>query len=161
MPPIAEISGNMCSQLHVSSPPWEEIKVPQARLPERLVVTTRKKCGLLKFGRNLGAQLRDLTAFVSYQTFVRWIRFAETSNAEKQAAAARKLGRPRTADDIRELSLKLPRGNSWDCTRILGELRKQGMKSVSWQTVKLFPKDHDIDPRPKRGNESWEARLSR
>ncbi|MFN5904487.1 MAG: hypothetical protein ACK5A3_00410, partial [Planctomyces sp.] len=95
------------------------------------------------------------------QTFVRWIRFAETSNAEKQAAAARKLGRPRTADDIRELSLKLPRENSWDCTRILGELRKQGMKSVSWQTVKMIPKDHDIVPRPKRGNESWEARLSR
>lgn len=161
MPPTAEISGNMCSHLHVSSPPWEEIKVPQARLPERLVVTTRKKCGLLKFGRNLGAQLRDLTAFVSYQTFVRWIRVAETSNAEKQAAAARKLGRPRTADDIRELSLKLPRGNNWGCTRILGELRKQGMKSVSWQTVKVISKDHDIDPRPKRGNESWEARLSR
>ncbi|MCE2797780.1 MAG: hypothetical protein LW816_20850 [Planctomyces sp.] len=119
MVPTAEISGNMCSQLHVSSPPWEENKVPRARLPERLVVTTRKKCGLLKFGR------------------------------------------PRTADDIRELSLKLPRGNSWDCTRILGELRKQGMKSVSWQTVKMIPKDHDIDPRPKRGNESWEARLSR
>jgi hypothetical protein len=79
---------------------------------------------LLKFGRKLGVQLRDLISIVSYQTFVQWIREKEASHAEKTAAATRKPGRPRTPDDIRELVLKLARENEWGYTRILGELRK-------------------------------------
>ena len=98
---------------------------------------------------------------VSYQTFVRWIREKEASHAEKQAASARKSGRPQTTDDIQELVLRLARENSWGSTRILGELRKRGIKSVSRQTVKMILKEHDIDSGPQRGKGSWEARLRR
>ena len=104
----------------------EENKILRARLSERLVATPQEKRRLLKFGRKLGVQLRDLISIVSYQTFVRWIRENEASHAEKKAASTRKPGRPRTPNDIRELVLKLARENSWGYTRILGELRKLG-----------------------------------
>ena len=113
---------------------------------------------LLKFGRKLGVQLRDLTSIVSYQSFVRWIREKEASHAEKKASA-RKPGRPRTPDDIRELVLKLARENDWGYTRILGELRKLGIKSVSRQTVKMILKEHGIDSGPQRGKGPWDEFL--
>ncbi len=137
----------------------EENKILRARLPERLVATPQEKRRLLKFGRRLGVQLRELISIVSYQTFVRWIRQKEASHAEKKAASARKPGRPRTPDEIRELVLKLARENEWGYTRILGELRKLGIKSVSRQTVKMILKEHDIDPGPKRGKGSWDEFL--
>ncbi|MCE2797886.1 MAG: hypothetical protein LW816_21395, partial [Planctomyces sp.] len=57
--------------------------------------------------------------------------------------------------------LKLARENDWGYTRILGELRKLGIKSVSRQTVKMILKEHGIDSGPQRGKGSWEARLRR
>jgi putative transposase len=137
----------------------EENKILRARLPERLVATPQEKRRLLKFGRKLGVKLRDLISIVSYQTFVRWIREKEASHAEKKATSTRKPGRPRTPDDIRDLVLKLARENSWGYTRILGELRKLGIKSVSRQTVKMILKEHGIDPGPKRGKGSWDEFL--
>ena len=113
----------------------EENRILRARLPERLVATPQEKRRLLKFGRKLGVQLRDLISIVSYQSFVRWIREKEASHAVKNASA-RKPGRPRTPDDIRELVLKLAREN-----------------------VKMILKEHDIDPGPKRGKGSWDEFL--
>ncbi len=55
--------------------------------------------------------------------------------------------------------LKLARENSWGYTRILGEHRKLGIKSVSRQTVKMILKEYDIDPGPKRGKGSWDEFL--
>ena len=95
----------------MTQPLKEENKILRARLPQRLVATPQEKRRLLKFGRKLGVQLRDLISIVIYQTFVRWIREKEASHAEKKAAATRKPGRPRTPDDIRELVLKLARDN--------------------------------------------------
>ena len=135
----------------------EENKILRARLPQRLVATPQERRRLLKFGRKLGVQLRDLISIVSYQTFVRWIREKEAAHTAKQTS--RKPGRPRTPDEIRELVLKLARENSWGYTRILGELRKLGIKSVSRQTVKVILKENGIDPGPKRGKGSWDEFL--
>ena len=137
----------------------EENKILRTRLPQRLVATPQEKRRLLKFGRKLGVQLRDLISIVSYQAFVRWIREKEAAHTAKQPS--RKPGRPRTPEEIRELVLKLARENDWGYTRILGELRKLGIKSVSRQTVKVILKENSIDPGPKRGKGSWEARLGR
>lgn len=124
----------------------EENRILRARLPERLVATSEEKRRLLKVGRKLGVQLRNLISIVSYQTFVRWIREKEKSHAENQTASKRTPGRPRTPDEIRELVLKLARENSWGYTRILGELRKLGIRSISRQTVKVILKENGIDP---------------
>lgn len=125
------------------------------------MATVQEKRRLLKVGRKLGVQLRNLISIVTYQTFVRWIREKEVSHAEKTTASDRKPGRPRTPDEIRELVLKLARENTWGYTRILGELRKLGIRNISRQTVKMILKEHDIDPGPQRGKGSWEARLRR
>lgn len=112
---------------------------------------------MLKFGRKLGVHLRDLISIVSYQTFVRWIREKAVAHTAKQNS--RKPGRPRTPEDIRELVLKLARENSWGYTRILGELRKLGIKGISRQTVKVILKENGIDPGPNRGKGSWDEFL--
>ena len=135
----------------------EENKILRARLPQRLVATPQERRRLLKFGRKLGVQLRELISIVSYQTFVRWIREKEAAHIAKQTS--RKPGRPRTPDEIRDLVLKLARENEWGYTRILGELRKLGIKSVSRQTVKVILKENGIDPGPKRGKGSWDEFL--
>lgn len=137
----------------------EENRILRARLPERLVATPQERRRLLKVGRRLGVQLKELISIVSYQTFRRWIREAEESHTSKQTTTKRKPGRPRTPDDIRELVLKLAKENSWGYTRILGELRKLGINSISRQTVKVILKENNIDPGPKRGKGTWDEFL--
>ena len=58
----------------------------------RQVATPQEKRRLLKVGRKLGVQLRDLISIVSNQTFVRWIREKEAAHTAKQNS--RKPGRP-------------------------------------------------------------------
>ena len=137
----------------------EENRILRARLPERLVATDQEKRRLLRFGKKLGQQLKELISIVTYQSFLRWVREAEAAHAAKKATPKRKPGRPRTPDEIRELVLRLAKENSWGYTRILGELRKLGIKSISRQTVKVILKENDIDPGPKRGKGTWDEFL--
>ncbi len=81
------------------------------------------------------------------------------AHTAKKATPKRKPGRPRTPDEIRELVLRLAKETSWGYTRILGELRKLGIKSISRQTVKVILKENDIDPGPKRGKGTWDEFL--
>jgi putative transposase len=83
----------------------------------------------------------------------------EALTAKKVAKPKRKPGRPRTPDDIRELVLRLARDNSWGYTRILGELRKLGIKSISRQKVTVILKENNIDPGPKRSKGTWDEFL--
>jgi len=136
----------------------EENRNLRARLPKRLVATPQEQRRLLKVGRRLGAQLKELISIVSYQTFARWVRDVETTHAAKPSTAKRKPGRPRTSDEIRNLILKLARENSWGYTRILGELRKLGI-TISRQTVKVILKENGIDPGPNRGKGTWDEFL--
>jgi putative transposase len=55
--------------------------------------------------------------------------------------------------------LKLARENSWGYTRILGEIRKLGIESISRQTVKVILKENNIDPGPQRGKGTWDEFL--
>lgn len=136
----------------------EENRILRARLPEHLVTTPYERRRLLRFGRRLGVQLKELISIVSYQTFRRWVRETESSHEAKKGTG-RKPGRPRTRDDIRNLVLKLARENSWGYTRILGELRKLGITSISRQTVKVILKENGIDPGPLRGKDTWDEFL--
>jgi putative transposase len=137
----------------------EENRVLRERLPKRLVATDKEKRRLTRAGRKLGAQVKELTSFVSYQTFARWLRETETVGKQKPVAPKRKPGRPKTDDEIRELVVLLGKENSWGYTRILGELRKLGITRISRQTVKNILKEHDLDPGSNRGTGSWEEFL--
>lgn len=136
----------------------EENRILRARLPQRLVVTDQERRRLLRCGRKLGVQLKELMSIVSYQSFRRWVRDTE-SNRTVRKAPKRKPGRPRTPDDIRALVLRLARENDWGYTMILGQLRKLGITSISRQTVKVILKENNIDPGPRRGEGSWDEFL--
>jgi putative transposase len=70
-------------------------------------------------------------------------------------------GRPATLEKIRELVLRLAHENSWGYTRIAGELKKLGVRSVSRSTIRNILKDNGLDPGPKRGEGTWADFLHR
>jgi putative transposase len=98
---------------------------------------------------------------VSYDSFCRWVREAEDGEKPKKdaSAPAGKPGRPRTADDIRELVIKIRKESNFGYTRILGELRKIGIH-ISRQTVKNILIEAGLTPEPN-DVDSWEAFLRR
>ncbi len=55
--------------------------------------------------------------------------------------------------------MKLAQENSWGYTRILGELRKLGIRKISRQTVKNILKEHGLAPGPQRGKGTWDEFL--
>lgn len=139
----------------------EENRILRARLPKRIVTTPRERARLLKVGRKLGASLRELTSIVSYESFCRWMREAEGIEKPDKVtpASPRKPGWPRTADDIRALIIKIRKESNFGYTRILGELRKLGIR-ISRQTVKNILVEAGLTPEPNDTN-SWEAFLKR
>ncbi len=60
-------------------------------------------------------------------------------------------GGRRTEADIEKLVLKLASENGWGYTRILGELRKIGIVSITRNTVKAILKRNGYDIGPNRG----------
>lgn len=88
-------------------------------------------------------------------TLLKWIR-AEKQGGKKTGA---KPGRRRTPDQICKLILKLTKENEWGYTRILGELKKLGIRSISRNTVKRILKEAGFDPGPKRGEGTWDEFL--
>ena len=66
----------------------EENRILRSRLPSRVIATPAEKSRLIKLGRELGVKLRELISIVSYSTFRRWIREAETSHMNRQQSAS-------------------------------------------------------------------------
>ncbi len=50
---------------------------------------------------------------------------------------------------------------SFQYTRIIGELRKLGIKNISRQTVRNILKEEEIQPGPDRTSDSWTEFLNR
>lgn len=87
---------------------------------------------------------------------LRWIR--EERGGRKKS---KKIGRPRTAEEIQKLILMMASENGWGYTRIMGELKKLGIKPPSRNTVKNILKAHGFDPGPNRGAGTWSEFLKR
>jgi len=132
----------------------EENRILRARLPERINVTPRERERLLRFGRNLGKAIHSVATIVSPGTFLRWLR-------EERKAKPRGRGRPRTADGLRELILRMAKENDWGYTRIMGELKKLGITPPSRNTVKRILMKTGLEPGPKRGDGTWDEFLRR
>jgi putative transposase len=130
-----------------------ENEVLRARLPKRITITTQERQRLLKFGRPLGPRVEDFVSIVTPRTFLRWLN-GDRPRA-RSAAPARPPGRPRTADDLRDLVLRIARDTGWGYTRILGELKKIGLGTICRSTVVNILKDAGLDPGPKRGEHTW------
>lgn len=135
-----------------------ENRILRDKLPKRLTVSKQERNRLVKLGKGLGSALKDLITIVSPRTFARWVAGDKKPIAKKQET---KPGRPRTAEDIRELVLKLANENGWGYTRILGELKKLGIGTVCRSTVVNILKEAGLDPGPKRGEGTWADFLKR
>jgi putative transposase len=132
-----------------------ENEVLRSKLPDRVSVSDRERTRLVKFASKLGKALNELVTIVNPKTMRRWI--SEAGQARKRKRV--KKGRPKTEEQIRELILLLARENDWGYTRILGELKKLGIESVSRNTVKNILKENGLDSGPKRGAGTWDEFL--
>jgi putative transposase len=99
--------------------------------------------------------VKHLVTIVKPATLLRWIR------EERRGWKPAQRGRPKTRVDIRELVLMFAAENGWCYTRILGELKKLGITSVSKNTVKRILRAAGYDTGPKRGWGSWDEFLKR
>ena len=121
----------------------EENRILRSKAPQRIMLTPRERNRLVKLGKPLGLAIKDVITIVSPRTFARWAR----GKARKPLVF--KCGRRPTAEEIRELILKLARENGWGYTRILGELRKLGAGTVCRSTVVNILKDKPSHPRQR------------
>ncbi|MCU0880794.1 MAG: hypothetical protein MUF06_23745, partial [Pirellulaceae bacterium] len=102
-----------------------ENQILRSKLPKRITITPKERHRLVKFAQKLGGKvLRQLTTIVAPSTLLTWIR--DEKKGKKKTPVKR--GRRRTPDEIRKLVLKLARENEWGYTRILGELKKLGIR---------------------------------
>ncbi|HEY1191864.1 MAG TPA: integrase core domain-containing protein [Gemmata sp.] len=131
-----------------------ENRILRAKITGPVPVTPRERERLVKLGSALGAALASVIGIVSYRTFRRWVT-GTPAGAVTKKAPSRKPGRPRTETDIRELILTLARESGWGYTRVLGELKKLGIHTVSRTTVANILRAAGLDPGPKRGEGSW------
>jgi putative transposase len=118
-----------------------ENELLRSKLRARVTIAPRERQRLLKFGVKLGKAIRQLVTIVTPDTFLRWIRESKAS----RRADRRTRGRPRTAEQIRRLILKMARENSWGYKRIVGELKKLGIRRVSHSTVRNILKAAGLD----------------
>jgi putative transposase len=96
---------------------------------------------LVKLGEAVGPKVTWLLTIVSYQTYRRWAH---------QLVG----GGPTPKKSTRKLVLKLARENSWGYTRILGELRKPGIKTSRTNVVNIL-RENKIDPKLDSKKGCW------
>ncbi|MCC7085003.1 MAG: DDE-type integrase/transposase/recombinase [Pirellulales bacterium] len=132
-----------------------ENQILRGKLPARVAVTPQERHRLVRFGSRLGKAIDELVSIVHPGTLRRWIREARKGKRTKPL----KKGRRPTAESIRKLVVKLAQETGWGYNRILGELRKLGIRSVSRSTVKNILKSNGLDPGPQRGVGTWDEFL--
>lgn len=131
----------------------EYLKTPnrilRSKLPKRIKVMPAERARLIKLGSRLGGAINELITIVHPRTFARWISDGQAS------LKPRKRGRPRKPEEIRNLIVQMASDTGWGYRRILGELRKLGIRNVSRSTVSRLLIEHGFDPGPKRGRGTW------
>jgi len=88
---------------------------------------------------------------VSPRTFLRWVH----DEQKPPTSRPRGTGRPRTEEAIYALVIRFAAENGWGYTRILGELKKLGVRRIARSTVKRILKEHGFDTGPGRGHGTW------
>ena len=128
-----------------------ENRILRSKLPRRVKVTPAEREQLVKRGKPLGKRIQQLITIVSPRTFTRWAS-GETKSVGKRTA---KIGRPRKPEEVRQLVVQMAKENGWGLGRILGELKKLGLK-ICKGTVRNILLENGFDLGPKRGEGSWD-----
>jgi putative transposase len=132
-----------------------QLEIMRSKLPRQIALTPQERTRLLKFGKPLGAKVKELITIVSPRTFARWL------SAERERRQPAAPGRPRKPEEIRQLILRLARDNSWGYLRIAGELRKLGVRKVARSTIRNILLENGLDLGPKRGEGTWHDFIKR
>jgi len=144
----------------------EENRVLREHLGKRrLRFTDAQHRRLAEKGKRLGRKrLTALASIVTPQTILRWYR--KLIAMKYDGSAKRGPGRPRVADEIRQLVIRFARDNPrWGYTRIVGALHNLS-RTVSRSTVKRILAEEGVLPAPERGKQArwgtflrshWEA----
>jgi len=128
----------------------EENKILRARIPGQVHTRKHERSRLIKFGKAIGRAVEELLTIVSPSTYYRWLR--EENQAKKPT---KHKGGQRKPREVRELVLEIARTTNFGYTRILGELRKLGIRKISRQTVRNILKEEGILPGPNRTSDCW------
>ena len=134
----------------------EENKILRARIPGQIHTRPAERERLLKFGKPLGRAIEELITIVNPKTFYRWVREGDGQRQNKNSK-----GGQRKPKEIRELVIRIATESGFGYTRILGELRKLGIKKISRQTVRNILKEAGVEPGPDRTSDSWSEFLQR
>ncbi len=97
-----------------------------------------------------------MLTIVSPQTFYRWCR--EADSGKKRANPK---GGQRKSREIREFVIEIAKTTGFGYTRIIGELRKVGIKGIGRQTVRNILKEEGIVPGPDRTSDCWDNFVKR
>jgi putative transposase len=135
----------------------EENKILRARIPGQVHTRPAERERLIRFGKMLGRGIEELITIVSPSTFYRWIRDANEQPKRKKNPK----GGQRKPREIRELVIQIAKTTGFGYTRIIGELRKLGIKKISRQTVRNILKEEGIQPGPDRTSDCWDNFVQR
>jgi len=135
----------------------EENKILRARLPGVIHTRPEERERLIKFGRIIGRAIEELITIVSPGTFYRWLREGDGPPKRKKNPK----GGQRKPREIRELVIQIATTTNFGYTRIVGELRKLGIKGISRQTVRNILKEEGIRPGPDRTSDTWQNFIDR
>jgi len=134
----------------------EENKILRARIPGQIHTRHEERERLLKFGKAIGRAIEELISIVTPATFYRWCREEKGKPKPKNPK-----GGQRKPKEIRELVIKVATTTGFGYTRIIGELRKLGIRKISRQTVRNILKEEGIEPGPDRTSDTWDNFLKR
>jgi len=135
----------------------EENRVLRARMGGQVHTKPEERERLLKYGKVIGRAIEELITIVSPATFYRWVR--EEKNGKPKTKNPK--GGQRKPKEIRELVIEIAKTTGFGYTRIIGELRKLGVKKISRQTVRNILKEEGIQPAPDRTSDNWDNFIKR
>ena len=135
-----------------------ENEILRSKLPKQIRTTYQEKLKLIRYGLRVGGKIKNLIAIVNYSTYRRWINALEEGSLKRNV----KIGKPRkTTKEIIELIVRMAKDNAdWGYGRIMGELKKLGIK-LGRNTIKHYMIENDLNPAPKRYEDSWDAYIKR
>lgn len=134
----------------------EENKILRKRIKGEIHTKPDERRRLIEFGKALGRAIEELITIVTPGTFYRWCHEEKSGKRTPNPKGGQR--KPR---EVRELVIEIAKTTGFGYTRIIGELRKIGIKKISRQTVRNILKEEGIQPGPDRKSDSWEAFIKR
>jgi putative transposase len=127
-----------------------ENRILRQQIPGRVLLSDGDRHALAEIGQQLGRKaLEEIATVAKPATILAWHRRCP-SPSSAIAQLPKSAGRPRIAQQIEDLVVRIARENrSWGYDRIVGALANLGY-TISDQTVGNILKRHSIPPAPER-----------